>query len=56
MENSLFNLTDIKTFQKIENLTSQLATHNINIYGDFRDSHNVRTSIFIKQLLQLPIH
>ncbi|MCX2717852.1 hypothetical protein OQH61_08915 [Helicobacter sp. MIT 21-1697] len=74
MENSLFSLTDIKTFQKIENLTSQLATHHINIYGDFRDSHfnsqyffdtsyhlnnkgvNVRTSIFIKQLLQLPIH
>ena len=74
MENPLFSLTDNQTFQKIENLASQLATHNINIYGDFRDSHfnsqyffdtnyhlnakgaNLRTSIFIKQLLQLPIH
>ncbi|STQ86913.1 hypothetical protein LS73_007680 [Helicobacter muridarum] len=39
MENPSFSLKDIKTFEKIENLKSQLAAHNIYIYGDFTDFH-----------------
>ena len=39
MENPLFSLDDSKTFAKIANLQSQLAKHDIEIIGDFRDFH-----------------
>uniref|UniRef100_UPI001C40B411 hypothetical protein n=2 Tax=unclassified Helicobacter TaxID=2593540 RepID=UPI001C40B411 len=39
VENPYFSLKNPKTFAKIEHLKSELAKHNIPIYGDFRDSH-----------------
>ncbi|MDY5303931.1 MAG: hypothetical protein SPH02_03280 [Campylobacter sp.] len=38
-ENPHFSLQDTNTFKKIENLQTQLTKHNIQLYGDFTDSH-----------------
>ncbi len=46
LENLGFSLNDSKTFEKIQNLKAQLKTHNIEIYGDFRDFHFVRKYFF----------
>ena len=46
LENPDFSLNDSKTFEKIQNLKAQLKTHNIEIYGDFRDFHFVRKYFF----------
>ena len=46
LENLDFSLNDSKTFEKIQNLKAQLKTHNIEIYGDFRDFHFVRKYFF----------
>ncbi|MWV61365.1 hypothetical protein DCO58_09985 [Helicobacter saguini] len=39
LENPQFSLQDSNTYEKINNLVSQLAKHNIKIYGNFEDSH-----------------
>ncbi|RDU59476.1 hypothetical protein [Helicobacter sp. MIT 14-3879] len=49
MENPTFSIHDEKTYKTIDNLTTQLSKHGIQIYGDFRDFHFDNTYFFDTQ-------